>query len=298
MSSEQQEQALEFFRKFAADWRRRAAGEEPRKFNIIHYRNDYVLEVARRKGNVRRYLDVGCGSGELVCEMAALGISAEGVDFSPEMIDLGRALARERNLSGATFLCVSVFDHTPAERPLDLVSANGFIEYISREQLLQFLTMAHDWLVPGGSLVIGSRNRLFNLFSLNDYTQMEVFGGTQESLLDEALAIAAAGTWGEAIAALRGRGAALSTMERHPLTGVEVSTRHQYTPAELVALLDGAGFDAVELRPIHYHAAPPVFARSHPETHVATALLMQEHAPEAPALLPFSSTFMVHGVKG
>lgn len=297
MSSEQQDQALEFFRRFAADWRLRAAGGEPRKFNIIRHRNDYVVEVARRRGDIRRFLDVGCGSGELVCDMAAMGIGAEGVDFSPEMIDLGRVLARERGLSGATFSCASVFDHAPAERPLDLVSANGFIEYISRDQLLEFLAMVHAWLAPGGSLVLGSRNRLFNLFSLNEYTRLEVLSGALEPMLDEALAIAAAKTWAEAVVALRTRGSALPAVERHPLTGVEVATRHQYTPAELAALLEGAGYDTVELRPIHYHAAPPVFARAHPETHLATALLMQEHASSEPALLPFSSTFMVHAVK-
>lgn len=296
MKTDQQDQALEFFRRFAAEWRRRAEGREPLKVNVIRQRNDYVLEVIRRREDVRRFLDIGCGSGELVCDVAALGIQAEGVDFAPEMVELGRGLARQRRLENAVFACASVFDHEPADRPLDVVSANGFIEYVSREELLGFLARARSWLAPGGSLVMGSRNRLFNLFSLNDYTRLEARNGTLGLMLEEALGIAGAETWADAIAALRAGTAALPEVDSHPVTGVEVATRHQYTPAELVARCEGSGFEVVELRPIHYHAGPPAFARRHREVHVATAELFQENAADEPALLPFSSSFMVHAV--
>jgi 2-polyprenyl-3-methyl-5-hydroxy-6-metoxy-1,4-benzoquinol methylase len=296
MKSEQQAQALEFFRRFASDWRRRAQGGEPRKVNVIRQRNEYVLEVARAHGNYRRCLDVGCGSGELVCDLAELGSRAEGVDFSPEMVELGRALAAERGLANARFVCASIFAHEPEELPFDLIAANGFIEYISRSELVDFLRRVRSWLAPGGALVLGSRNRLFNLFSLNDYTRLEVRSGALGMLLDEALAIAAAGTWTEALAGLRACPAALPAVDLHPVTGVEVATRHQYTPAELVAHCESLGFEVTELRPIHYHAAPPSFARHAPEVHVATSLLMQDHAAGEPSLLPFSSSFMVQAV--
>ena len=296
MAMDQQGETLEFFRRFAAEWRRRAGGGEPRKINVIRQRNGYVLEVARRRGGVRAFLDVGCGSGELVCDVAALGARAEGVDFAPEMVELGRGLARERGLDNAMFACASVFDHEPADRPIDLLSANGFIEYVSRAELLRFLDRVRGWMAPGGSLVAGSRNRLFNLFSLNDYTRLEAANGAVGPMLQEALAIAGAGTWADAVAALRACASALPEVDAHPLTGVEVATRHQYTPAELVARCEGSGFEVVELRPIHYHAAPPAFARRHPEVHVAAAELFQESAALEPALLPFSSSFMVHAV--
>jgi 2-polyprenyl-3-methyl-5-hydroxy-6-metoxy-1,4-benzoquinol methylase len=291
MKSDQQGQTLEFFRRFAAEWRRRAEGAEPRKVNVIRQRNGYVLEVARRKGGVRFFLDVGCGSGELVCDVAALGAGrAEGVDFSPEMVDLGWGLARERGLGKVAFACASVFDHEPAHHPLDLVSANGFIEYISRAEPLRFLARVRSWMAPGGSLVVGSRNRLFNLFSLNDYTRLEAANGAVGAMLEEALAIAGAATWADAVAALRGCTSALPEVDSHPLTGVDVATRHQYTPAELVARCEGSGFEVVKLRPIHYHAAPPVFARRHPEVHMAAAELCQESAAGEPALLRPRST--------
>lgn len=296
MKTEQQDQTLEFFRRFAAEWRRRAEGGEARKVNVIRQRNGYVLEVARRRGDVRSFLDVGCGSGELVCEAAVFLPRAEGVDFAPEMVELGRGLARARGLGNAEFACASVFDHEPRHLPLDLVSANGFIEYVSRAELLRFLDRVRAWMAPGGSLVVGSRNRLFNLFSLNDYTRLEAANGAVGPMLEEALAVAGAGTWADAVAALRACASVLPEVDAHPLTGVEVATRHQYTPAELVARCEGAGFEAVELRPIHYHAAPPAYARRHPEVHVATAELFQESAAGEPALLPFSSSFMVHAV--
>lgn len=44
-------------------------------------------------------LDAGCGSGQFALAFASRGFDVTGIDLSPEMIDLARAHAVERNLS-------------------------------------------------------------------------------------------------------------------------------------------------------------------------------------------------------
>ena len=53
-------------------------------------------------------LDIGCGPGRILAELAGRGVAAAGVDVSPHAVDLARR-------SGGTALCADVFGPLPAE---------------------------------------------------------------------------------------------------------------------------------------------------------------------------------------
>lgn len=295
MQGDQQRQALEYFRSFAGEWRGRAEGRFPTEVNVSKLRNDYALLVAGELTTLERALDVGCGTGELVCNLARLGAHAVGVDFAPEMIDMCEARKRKEGTENAAFVCASILDYKPGDS-FDLIVANGFIEYISPAELERFLQFIRDNLMPGGSFVVGSRNRLFNAFSLNGYTKLEQQMDTIDALIDQSLSICTAGTMAECIHALMNRRQSLPLMSQHPRTGIEVSTRHQYTPAELVGLVQRFGLTTVELYPVHCHGVVPRFKDEHPEVHLAIANLVQDFARGRHWLIPWSSTFAVHAV--
>ena len=59
----------------------------------------FFREAIRRFGEP--VLDVGCGTGRLLVPFAASGIDVEGVDDSPEMLEICRAKARARGLEPA-----------------------------------------------------------------------------------------------------------------------------------------------------------------------------------------------------
>jgi 2-polyprenyl-3-methyl-5-hydroxy-6-metoxy-1,4-benzoquinol methylase len=292
--TKQQAEALRYFHEHARDWAAMAAQTGPDTVNVIRQRNDFVLEVARQRA-VRTALDVGSGSGDLVCDLAARGVAAHGVDFAPDMVALATEQASRRALPQATFECRSIFERDPSGRSYDLVSANGFIEYISPDELQRFVSLCNQLLVPGGSLVVGSRNRLFNVVSLNAFTEGELGRGTIAALLAEAVALAA----GRRLAELM----ELPTpppeegVQLHPHTGVDVQTRHQFTPVQLARVLVAHHFEPQQLYPIHVHGVPPTFKATHPETHAAIANLLQTFAAEGSGLVPFASSFMLHAVR-
>jgi 2-polyprenyl-3-methyl-5-hydroxy-6-metoxy-1,4-benzoquinol methylase len=284
----QQSETLFFFDRTADDWRRNAEGK-PAQVNVIAQRNRCVHHIQEAHPHARSILDVGCGTGELVVEMAKKGLQATGVDFAPEMI---RACEELRTRLGvrAQFTCCSIFDHEAADESQDLVSALGFIEYISAAQLTELLRLARRILRPDGILALGSRNRLFNLFSLNEYTQIEMNLGTMDALLREAIAI---GRAENCETFLRNAVVAptLPQPENHPNTGIGVSVRYQYTPAELASVLRATGFDPIVVYPVHYHAMPPSVAKRLPEAHVTFAnwaFELQDHR-----LTPSSSSFVI-----
>lgn len=284
----QQKQTFEYFRAHADEWREKAKGAVP-KVNVIMQRNAYVLAAARELG-APDFLDVGCGTGELVVEASRFCHSARGVDFAPEMIVKCEELARTAS-APAQFQAVSVFEAQIATASVDLISANGFIEYISFSQLEQFIALCFTWLRPGGVLILGSRNRLYNLFSMNNYTQQEYAAGTHHALLAEAIAVSN----GAAVAELANLALAPypeSGTRHERTTGIAVDVRHQYTPGQLAQLLRNGNFTANGLGGVHPQAVSPAFKGRKPEIHVAASDFLYQFADD-PALLPFCSTFMI-----
>jgi ubiquinone/menaquinone biosynthesis C-methylase UbiE len=295
MKTKQQDETLTYFKKQAGKWAREAKIKSPKFVNVIKQRNDYVLGVVVKRGKVKNALDVGCGTGDLVCQISKKAKSVMGIDFAEDMITIARNNARRHKCKNTEFICSSIFDHDLGVNTFDLISANGFLEYISLKELNMALDMFWKALKKGGSLVVGSRNRLLNIFSLNKFTQDELSYGNIDKLIYEAVKISNL----KRIADLRNLDVAPLQKDnaRHAYTGIKVSTRYQYTPAQLIDILVRKGFAPVEIYPIHIHGAGVEFKKKHPEIHANIANLLQSYANREASLIPFASSFMLHAKK-
>jgi 2-polyprenyl-3-methyl-5-hydroxy-6-metoxy-1,4-benzoquinol methylase len=300
METNQQKETQNYFDAFAKDWKEKAQGQKQFKVNVINQRNGYVVEVIKSRNENIKTLDVGCGTGELVHDIARLGIDAVGIDFANEMIKEAQGISIKENLANATFLTASIFDFPVENDSLDVISANGFIEYISHEQLDQFFENSHKQLRKNGSLVFGTRNRLFNIVSMNQYTLDEIESGNLDKLAIESVRVAGISNPEELLNT--------DTVELEPATrkhtntgGIEVTTRFQFTPAQLVKMLHAKGFTVKELCPVHIHGLSPNFAADHKEAHYNVSNLLSnitnEEKQNRYKLIPYASSFMVHAVK-
>lgn len=291
---EQQQQTLDYFRRNADAWQRLAAGGEA--YNVIAARNAAAISTMQQLAKPCRLLDVGCGTGQLVIAAAALGADARGIDFAPEMIAACRTNAAADNVSAA-FECRSFFDPAPLGEPYQLIAAMGFIEYISAAELTEFFRRSAAMLSRGGALVVGSRNRLFNAVSMNGFTAIEQRLGVLDRLVTEAVALGAAATQRQAIEALHGLARIDPQPAAHPDTGIQVTTRHQFSPAELVGRLRAAGLATATLYPIHFHAVPPAMKTEFRSVHDGVANIMQQTAPLDHRAIPFCSSFVIDARK-
>jgi|SaaInlStandDraft_6_1057023.scaffolds.fasta_scaffold52169_2 2-polyprenyl-3-methyl-5-hydroxy-6-metoxy-1,4-benzoquinol methylase len=291
----QQEETLEFFKKYASEWSIKAEDAGKTKVNVIKQRNDYVTMVANELDNVNSFLDIGCGTGDLVGTIAKKNIKSIGVDFSEEMIELANNKFSSLLKSYANFYCSSIFDFSMNNNHYDLISANGFIEYISMDQLDSLIDNVYNSLTPKGSFIVGSRNRLFNLASMNSFTLQEMKDNSLEHLLIEAVA------WTNSkkisnmltIDSAAYQGSDL----KHADTGIDVYTRFQYTPLQLINLLRQRGFDVIEVYPINIHCMPPLFLNDNSEINATIANLLQSISRNKSYFIPRSSSFMLHAKK-
>lgn len=296
MITKQQQESLDYFKKHAEDWRSIAEGLGDAKVNIIEQRNKYVQRVASEHTAIRSFLDVGCGTGELACYVARGGVDTVGVDYAREMIDLATKKALDEDISQVNFVYSSIFDFEIQPESYDLISANGFIEYISQQEMITFFDLVAKVLTPGGTFVVSARNRLFNLVSMNDFTLQELNAGTVDLLFREAVAWSNAR---EMVDVLNTDCAPFQESDtEHAKTGIDVTTRFQYTPLQLINLLRTKGLNAVEVYPVHIHGVTPSFKETHTKIHVSIGNLLQEYARHSTQLLASASTFMLHLKKG
>jgi hypothetical protein len=212
------------------------------------------------------------------------------------MIALASNKAHVEGIARARFECCSIFNFDMQRESYDLISANGLIEYVSLQQMQTFFDLVAHALTPGGSFVVGSRNRLFNLVSMNDFTLQETQSGATDLLIREAVKWTTAK---EMVEVVRAECAPLQAPEiEHAKTGIDVTTRFQYSPFQLITLLQDRGLQAVEVYPVHIHGVTPSFKETNMEIHRSIATLLQAYARHNTQLLAHASTFMLHVTKG
>jgi len=248
----QQSETQKYFGNEAERWDAQA---KRLQYNTIADRNNTVLDSLSRHGQVKHFLDVGCGSGQLTIDVSNQGVNAIGIDFAAEMIDICRKNSTEAN-STATFACASVFEYPIVDNSLDLISAQGFIEYISEPELTKLIEILSNALKKNGVAVIGSRNRIFNVVSMNEYSQLEIEMGTINHLVTEAIAIQISPTQQKLFETLNQINVSLDLPSSHPNTGIDVSTRYQYTPSDLIVRFREADLLPSQIYPINFHPMP------------------------------------------
>jgi 2-polyprenyl-3-methyl-5-hydroxy-6-metoxy-1,4-benzoquinol methylase len=98
-------------------------------------------------------LDIGCGRGEFLAQMAAEGIVATGVDSDPGMVERCRALGLETTLTQANDHLESLDDGT-----LGAIFSAQVIEHLPHEELQRMLALALRKLRPGGLFIAETVN--------------------------------------------------------------------------------------------------------------------------------------------
>lgn len=290
-SSLQQNQTKKYFDMHAKKWFKKARLSSKNYVNVIKQRNKYVEDVCSQFLNKNaKILDVGCGTGDLVISLLKKKYNAYGVDFSPSMIKKARKECKKQGFLPDRFFLNSFFKFIPNTK-YDLISANGFIEYISEKELTLFIKKCHTLLHHDGLLVVGSRNRLFNIFSFNEYTESEIKDGSIISLLKECIIFNSSRNFKD-ILKKKISSTLTKNLKNHANTGIGVKTRYQYTPYQIMNKLEKSGFNPIDLMPIHIHVLTTSAKNVVPIIHDYTSNYLQKMNEINFQVIPQSSSFM------
>ena len=249
MQNKQQKQTLKYFSKHAKAWFNQAEFKKKGPQSSAQQRNNFVYEYLKKR-KIKNYLDVGCGSGNLVYEASKVVKFAHGIDFAKSMIVLAKKKFKKNNIKFETKDVLS-FD---TKKKYDVISANGFIEYFSEKELKKITKKFHSILKKKGVLIISSRNRLFNLFSLNKFTKLEISENKILDLLNECMQLIHM----KFQIFKKKKGLKFGIIKyTQPKTGVNVDLINQYTPKQLINFYSQNGFESLDISGINYHPVIP-----------------------------------------
>jgi SAM-dependent methyltransferase len=290
----------EYFDRHAERWVEAAYAGDTR-FPVGPERVRLAIEgVSGAVGDGGSLVDLGCGGGQLCAHAARLGWKVVGVDVAPAMIE-----EAERWTEGLDVrFVVGSFDESGLDaKSFDAVTALGLIEYLPEDE--PFFAEARRLLRPGGRLAVSCRNRLYNVQSVNRYTQRELERGELGPLLGELGALvdetaaeelralaeeltAAAPELAEA-ARRDGEEPAAALLEHTRTFGEE---RRQHTPAQLGESAARHGFRPAGVLALHPHPLPPDLERLSPRFYNRLALAWQRPLERSPLGLAFCSAFV------
>ena len=245
----QQEETYDFFNDNVNIWNNLSENE----YSTSFYRNYYVLKLISKKKS-GYFLDIGCGTGQLCIKSNLLGWNSYGVDKSENMIKYCIE-NNKKYKSNANFRNIDILKNTFNNDLLfDIISAQGLIEYISYNELIVFLKNCKKMSKQSGFILIGNRNRLFNLLSNNNYTQNEIKLGMIENMYLENSIILNSKNEKDMIIKLSNLNLNYKNNENNEVQNfINVKTRYQYTPYQIIKLVKKLNFKINSIYPINYH---------------------------------------------
>ncbi len=113
--------------------------------------------------NVKRILDIGCGSGTISLHLASKGYNVKGIDISKKAIKACKESAKSIGLKNVEFE-VSTFPDNIPKGKYDLVFFSEVIEHLPDDELA--LKKIHKLLNPGGVLFLSTPSKNAPLYRL------------------------------------------------------------------------------------------------------------------------------------
>ncbi|OHA08682.1 MAG: hypothetical protein A3A44_00690 [Candidatus Sungbacteria bacterium RIFCSPLOWO2_01_FULL_60_25] len=281
--AEQKRLTRDFFNTVAGEWFERTYDPraEYRKYPSNRVRMELALGEIKRLKIRGPFLDVGCGTGELVIELLRRNIPTTGIDIAEKMIALARANVK-RALPNAdpakTFRATDLDAFRAPRGSFRNAAALGLLEYLATDdELLRFLAR----VIPRkGRALVECRNKFFNLASLNTYTSDLAASHEFSKLIDE---YGASGEFSRLpysaipkVADETTRAASLflrravndrewrETVTKKFSSYPSLMVRRQHTPQEIQRSAARYGFALRYVVYWHIHPFPPVFEKHFP----------------------------------
>ena len=115
----------------------------------------YFLQIIRESGEPA--LDVACGTGRLLLDYMQEGVDIDGVDISPEMIDMTREKAAVLGLDPSLYVQPMQALNIPRRYRTIIVPSSSFLHLTEIDDARQALVCFYDHLRPGGQLAMSMR---------------------------------------------------------------------------------------------------------------------------------------------
>jgi len=128
-----------------------------------HFREVLISSMLPVNGKGKRALDVGCGTGEHVCELLSREFYVDAIDPSPYAIEVTRERARKINAQFNAYVCgIEDFE---GEKKYDFILVSEVLEHVKDDS--SAVQKISDYLGAGGRAVLSVPHNM-KLWSASD----------------------------------------------------------------------------------------------------------------------------------
>jgi ubiquinone/menaquinone biosynthesis C-methylase UbiE len=152
------------YQQIAAEYDERIPGNGPADEGFTQAEYDFVLGKVSADQQV---LDIGCGTGRFTVPMAAVGAQVTGLDISRAMLDVTQSKLTAHGLS-ADLHEGDMADLPFGDNSFDVVTSMLALMHVPLEDRGRVFAEIGRVLRPGGRLIIGVKNSLFERFFKGD----------------------------------------------------------------------------------------------------------------------------------
>jgi 2-polyprenyl-3-methyl-5-hydroxy-6-metoxy-1,4-benzoquinol methylase len=192
--------------------------------------------------------EVGVGEGTPLATMAAMGFKVAGCDIAEAMVSKAKENFITQGLSPSLIQWADIQDTTTFAKQLgafDAVIAAGVLPHVANDRLA--LTNMGLFLSNGGKLFVEFRNKLFSLFTFNQYTRNFIL----HDLLRDV-------SWDIKDIVGKELNKHIDTSHDGSTPGFDKILAKLHNPFELTELVEQCGYRDVRIHWYHYHPAPPM----------------------------------------
>jgi 2-polyprenyl-3-methyl-5-hydroxy-6-metoxy-1,4-benzoquinol methylase len=192
--------------------------------------------------------EVGVGEGTPLATMAAMGFKVAGCDIAEAMVSKAKENFITQGLSPSLIQWADIQDTTTFAKQLgafDAVIAAGVLPHVANDRLA--LTNMGLFLNNGGKLFVEFRNKLFSLFTFNQYTRNFIL----HDLLRDV-------SWDIKDIVGKELNKHIDTSHDGSTPGFDKILAKLHNPFELTELVERCGYRDVRIHWYHYHPAPPM----------------------------------------
>ena len=248
-----------------------------------------------------KHLDFGCGTGELASISANMGSDVVAIDIAPAMVDATLSSIKQEFINNTKIFQGDVSDLDKIEdSSVDAFSALGLIEYLTVDELETFLQHVQRILSKNGKAYIGSRNRLFNIYTKNEFTDIEKTIGEYDKLFEEYLAISNWITENSLIQSLNDKTKIEPFLNwKYPdslpkTSAVSVSQRIQYSLCDMSSRLMNRGLKLIDINAVRFHPTKPSLLQKTSDVDLIDKInmIIDEHSSTKWAI-PHSSSYIL-----
>lgn len=124
------------------------------------FRKLNILRILKEQNDIKTFVDVGCGAGELALTLVGKGFSGVGLDYSADAIKTAESLRRKKNISDKKLALIKGDQSELGRKKYDVVICCEVLEHVKEDAALlkKLIAVSNKYLL----ISVPAKQKLFD----------------------------------------------------------------------------------------------------------------------------------------